>query len=258
MAPESMRLAGKSALVTGGTSGIGAAIVRLFAAEGARVVFCGRRRELGERLMQEASAKRYDVRFVKADITNENVVTELLDICRRQFGRLNVLVNNAGINRPASLESTQLSDWLEMLATNLTAQFLVLRAAIPLIRESGGGSIINVGSTYGLVGSASAPVYAATKAAMVNLAKSLAVDLARDGIRVNSLCPGGTETEMAKGWFAKQADPASAKALEIAHYPMHRFAEPHEQAQAALFLASDASSYVTGHTLVVDGGFLLG
>lgn len=255
---ESLRLADKVALVTGGTSGIGAAIVRLFAAEGAQVLFCGRRGELGHSLAHELSHSGHDVLFVQADITSEDAVTKLLDVCRSRFGRLHVLVNNAGINRPARLESTAATDWRETVATNLTAHFFVLKGAIPLIRESGGGSIINIGSTYGIVGSAGAPAYAATKAAIINLAKSLAVDLAPDRIRVNALCPGGTDTDMAKRWFAKQPDPASAKAVEIVHYPMQRFAEPDEQAEAALFLASEASSYITGHALVVDGGFLLG
>jgi NAD(P)-dependent dehydrogenase (short-subunit alcohol dehydrogenase family) len=253
-----MRLAEKVALVTGGTSGIGEAIVRVFANEGARVVFCGRRQQRGDRLMGELVRNGHEVLFVKADITEPDSVARLITACDSRFGALHILVNNAGISVATSLESTRLMDWKALFDTNVTGMFLVLKAAIPLIRDSGGGSIINIGSTYGLVGSATSPAYAATKAVAINLAKSLSVALAPDGIRVNALCPGGTDTEGSVRWFAKAANPKKAKAVEVAHYPMRRFAKPAEQAEAALFLASDASSYVTGHAMVVDGGFLLG
>jgi NAD(P)-dependent dehydrogenase (short-subunit alcohol dehydrogenase family) len=252
------RLADKVAIVTGATSGIGEAITRVFAREGARVLFCGRRVQNGERLKRELEHAGHDVLFVKADISRPEAVTNLMRVCRHRFGRLDILVNNAGIARAASLETTRLSDWKAMFDTNVTGMFLVLKAAIPLIRQSGGGSIINLGSTYGIEGSRTSPGYAATKAVAINLAQSLAVALATDRIRVNALCPGGTDTEGSLRWFANQPDPVSAKASEVAHYPMGRFASPAEQAEAALFLASDASSYVTGHAMVVDGGYLLG
>jgi NAD(P)-dependent dehydrogenase (short-subunit alcohol dehydrogenase family) len=253
-----MRLAEKVALVTGASTGIGEAIVRLFVREGARVMFCGRRQAPGERLRRELVDAGHDVIFVRADVSRPADVSRLIRNCRTRFGRLDVLVNNAGFSKGTSLERMRLSDWQAMFDTNVTGMFLVLREAIPLMRKSGGGSIINLGSTYGLVGSGGSPGYAATKAVAINLAKSLAVALAPDKIRVNALCPGGTDTEMSVRWFARQPNPKRAKALEVAHYPMRRFAMPTEQAEAALFLASDASSYMTGDAMVVDGGYLLG
>ena len=250
------KLAGKVALITGGTSGIGAALVRLFAAEGAKVAFCGRRLGPGKAPQNRAKEGQHDVMFVQADVSRPLQVDALVKSVIGRYGRLDIVVNNAGINLASPIESMPLKAWRELLNVNITGMFLVIRATIPHLRAAGGGCIINVGSTYGLAGAAGAAAYALTKGAAINLARSLAVELAPYRIRVNALCPGGTETPMADKWFAAMDSPTEAKAAELQHYPLRRFAEPSEQAQAALFLASNEASYITGHALIVDGGYL--
>jgi len=251
-----MKLAGKVALVTGGTSGIGAAVVRLFASEGAKVAFCGRRPGSGKAPQSPLKKGQHDVMFVQADVSQPSQVRALVDSVIARYKRLDIVVNNAGINLVSPIESMSLKAWRDLINVNVTGMFLVIKAAIPHLRDAGGGCIINVGSTYGLAGSPGAAAYAVTKAAAINLAKSLAVELAPYHIRVNALCPGGTETPMADRWFDAKDNPRAEKEAALQHYPMRRFGQAIEQAQAALFLASDEASYITGHALFVDGGYL--
>jgi NAD(P)-dependent dehydrogenase (short-subunit alcohol dehydrogenase family) len=248
-------LQGKVALITGGNRGIGKATVTLFAAEGAKVVFCARRAALGEQVEAEVRARGGDVTFVACDVTDEDAVKRLLDFTVDRYGRLDIVVNAAGIAPASPVERMSLETWREVLDINVTSMFLVSKHAIPRLREAGGGSIINLGSTFGTVGAPGSAAYAVTKAAAINFSKSLALELAGDKIRVNALCPGGTDTEFLHEWFESTGDYQGTQQWLVEHHPMGRLGTAEEQAQAALFLASDESSFVTGSQLLVDGGY---
>ncbi|GAA4680747.1 SDR family NAD(P)-dependent oxidoreductase [Nocardioides nanhaiensis] len=248
------RLNGARALVTGAVEGIGAAIAARFAAEGAQVVLAGRREE-GE---QTAAAIRKDgghATFVRGDASQEDEVRDLLGACESTMGGLDIVVNNAGIAPAGPLEQMTLEAWDSVLASNITTMFLVSKHAIPLLRQSERASIINLGSTFGVVGAGGSVAYAMSKAAAINFSKSLALELAADGIRVNALCPGATQTAFLEGWAADTGDRDGTMDWLVQHHPLGRVSTPEEQADAALFLASSESSFVTGHALMVDGGF---
>lgn len=249
------RLAGKVALVSGGTRGIGEAIVRVFAAEGASVAYSGRRRDSGEALQRELEAAGLATFYVTADASEEADVKRLVAATLERFGRLDVVVNNAGITASGPVEHMSVDTWRNVMEHNVTSMFLVSREVIPALRAAGGGSIINLGSTYGVVGAAGNSVYGVSKAAAINFSRHLALELAPDGIRVNALCPGATRSPMNLEWAEAQADPAGAQRDLAARHPIGRTSSTEEQARAALFLASSDSSFVTGTALMVDGGY---
>lgn len=249
-----MRLSGKVALITGGNRGIGEAMVRLFSEEGAQVVFAARRAELGHALERELTGHGREVRFIACDVREEAGVTRLVASAIEAFGRLDIAINCAGIAPAAPVESMDVAVWDDLMATNVRSMFLVSKHAIPHLRETR-GCIVNLGSTFGMVGAAGSAGYAVTKAAAVNFSKSLAVELAKDGIRVNALCPGGTDTEFLREWMVSTGDAAGTEQWLVGAHPLGRLGRPEEQAHAALFLASDEASYVTGHALLVDGGY---
>jgi NAD(P)-dependent dehydrogenase (short-subunit alcohol dehydrogenase family) len=249
------RLAGRVALVTGGSRGIGEAIVRLFAREGAAVVFCGRRRELGEALESSVNGAGERALYVEADVSLEDDAKRLVRATIERFGRLDIVVNNAGITASGNVEQLSVETWRDVMEHNVTSMFLISRESIPHLRAAGGGSIINLGSTYGTVGAAGNSVYGVSKAAAINFSKHLALELAADGIRVNALCPGAVRTPMNIEWSEAQEDPAEAIRMLSAKHPLGRISTPDEQAHAALFLASDESSYKTGTALMSDGGY---
>ncbi|MBS1677897.1 MAG: SDR family oxidoreductase [Actinobacteria bacterium] len=250
-----MRLEGRVALVAGASRGIGEAIVRLFAAEGARVVFCARREELGRTIEGDLRERGHEVRFVQADVTDEEAVKNLMTATKEIYDGLDVLVTCAGIAPAAPIESMELAAWQELMNVNVTGMFLLTKHAIPLLRESDHAAIITLGSTFGHVGAGGSAGYAVTKAAAINFAKSAALELAGDGVRVNSLCPGGTETEFLQEWFESTGDAAGTEKWLVDAHPLGRLGTPEDQARAALFLASDDASFVTGHGLLVDGGY---
>jgi NAD(P)-dependent dehydrogenase (short-subunit alcohol dehydrogenase family) len=249
-----MRLEGKVALITGGNRGIGKAMVRLFSAEGAKVVFAARREDLGKAVEEEVRAAGGDVTFIACDVTDEAAVSDLIAATVETYGRLDIVVNNAGIAPASPIETMDAEVWDELMACNVRSMFLVSKHAIPKLRESR-GCIINLGSTFGTVGAAGSAGYAVTKAAAINFSKSLAVELAGDGIRVNALCPGGTETEFLHEWFDSTGDAEGTEQWLVEHHPLGRLGQPEDQARAALFLASDDASFVTGHSMLVDGGY---
>lgn len=248
------RLAGRRALITGAASGIGAAIATRFAGEGASVVLSGRRAALGEETAAAIRAAGGDARFVSGDATDEAAVAELIAGCA-ELGGLDIVVNNAGIAPAGPLEELTRESWDEVLQCNLTSMFLVSKHAIPLLRKSPHPSIINLGSTFGVVGAGGSVAYALTKAAAISFSQSLAIELAGDGIRVNALCPGATQTQFLDGWAEATGDKTGTLQWLVDHHPLGRLSTPEEQANAALFLASSESSFVTGHALLVDGGF---
>jgi NAD(P)-dependent dehydrogenase (short-subunit alcohol dehydrogenase family) len=250
-----MQLEGKSVIVTGGSAGIGAAIVRLFASEGARVSFSARSRQPGGDLERELRAQGRDVVFSTCDSANETQVREYVGRTVDRAGGLDILVNNAAVSHTATIEKMTLAAWNEVMTNNLTSVFLMCREAIPHLRRSKTANIVNLGSTVSFVGAPEQGAYAMTKAGVVSLTKTLALELAADGIRVNALCPGATITALYHDWVASQPDAEVAKAELTAKHPLGRVGTPEEMAYAALYLASERAGFVTGHSLLVDGGF---
>ena len=250
-----MRLAGKVALITGAARGIGAATARRFVAEGARVALADRRREEGEALLEALEAERTGSSiFVALDVADEAGWQAAVEQTLTAFGRMDVLVNNAGVIRVAPIEKTDLEMFEKVIATNLRGTFLGIRSVTPCMKRAGGGSIVNFSSPQGLEGREGFSVYSASKFGIRGLTKTAAIELGPAGIRVNSVVPGPTRTKMTerKGWT--DADYATA----YRGYPLGRMADPREIAEVVVFLASDDASFVTGADYVVDGGVLVG
>jgi NAD(P)-dependent dehydrogenase (short-subunit alcohol dehydrogenase family) len=249
------RFVGQTAVVTGGTTGIGESIVRRLATEGATVSFCARSAQSGDALAQELHASGADVSFTPCDVGDEDQVVAWINGVAARHGRLNLVVNNAGVAASGPFAEMTTSDWERMLRTNVTGMVLVSRAAIPHLRAAGGGAILNLGSTTSYVGLTDAVGYGITKAAALGLTRGLALELAGDDIRVNALCPGATETPANVGWLNSQPNPTAVRSTLTASHPLGRLATPDEQAAVALFLLSSEASYITGAGLLVDGGY---
>jgi meso-butanediol dehydrogenase / (S,S)-butanediol dehydrogenase / diacetyl reductase len=251
-----MRLDGKVAIVSGGGTGIGAATARVFAREGARVVVTGRRAE-----PLQAVAAEIDGRAVAGDTTDDDRVRAAVAEARDAFGGLDVVVANAGLGFGGAAADVDDERWQQTLDVNLTGAFRLARAAIPSLVERGGGSIVLVSSVSALVSGTDGAAYVTSKAAMLGLARSIAVDYGPSGIRANALCPGWVETPMGDGSMESLMTKhgislAEAYRLVTQHIPLRRPATADEIAACCLFLASDESSIVTGTTLVADGGGL--
>jgi NAD(P)-dependent dehydrogenase (short-subunit alcohol dehydrogenase family) len=245
-----MRLQNKVALITGGTSGIGRATVELFAAEGAVVAFTGRRTELGQELAQQTGAL-----YIPADHRQaedcQRAVTETVS----RHGRIDILFNNAGIVVSGTAETTTEEDWNETMLLNVTAVWRMSRLVIPVMRSQGGGAIINNASDWALVGAPGVVAYCTSKGAVVQMTKAMAIDHAAENIRINAICPGDTFVErwLKDGYYRFSGEMSETEARK-SDLPVGRVAEASEIARAVLFLASDEASFMTGATLVVDGG----
>ena len=248
-----MRLQDKVALITGGSSGIGKATAELFAAEGASVVIADVN-DAGARAVTDGIEREgFPASFVYADVSKADDCRIMVEHAEARYGRLDILFNNAGIMDAAddNAETTEEDTWDKTMNINAKGVFLGCKYGIPALRRAGGGAIINTASFVSILGAATPQIaYTASKGAVLSLTRELAVTHAREGIRVNALCPGPLRTEL----LMKFLDTEEKKQRRLVHIPMGRFGEAEEMAKAALYLASDESSYVTGTEFLVDGG----
>jgi NAD(P)-dependent dehydrogenase (short-subunit alcohol dehydrogenase family) len=251
-----MRLAGKVALITGGNSGIGRASAILFAQEGAKVVIAARDTASGEETASVIKKGGGTAVFVRTDVSQRDDCKQAVDLAITRFGRLDVLFNNAGMALVKTLHETTEEEWDRILDTNLKSIFLMCKFAIPHMIAGGGGSIINTGSQLSMVAAPSFAAYCATKGAILNLSRAMALDYAKHNIRVNTLCPGAVATPLLLRQFEGKEGPQGTLDHLASLHPMGRIGRPEELAPAALFLACGDASFVTGTALVVDGGYI--
>ena len=246
-----MRLQNKVALISGGAKGMGAVEAKLFAKEGAKVVIGDVLETEGKQIEAEINETGGECLFVPLDVTDENQWNEAVSATVGRFGKLAILINNAGIVRTNPVEETSSAEWDQVMDINAKGVFLGAKAAIPAMREAGGGSIINLSSVAGLVGAAYSSAYSASKGAVRLFTKSTAIQYATDGVRCNSIHPGVIQTDMTKEAIAD----SQFKAQRLDPTPLARLGQPEDVAYGALYLASDESSFVTGAELVIDGGW---
>ncbi|WP_272030013.1 SDR family NAD(P)-dependent oxidoreductase [Oceanobacillus kimchii] len=240
------KLQDKVAVITGGVSGIGAATAKLFASEGAKLVLVDMNEEKGASIEAELKSQGSEAIFVKADVTSEEEVKNIYTTALDTFGKVDILFNNAGIGAVKPTEELTYAEWRKTVEVDLDGVFLVAQAAIKEFLKAGSGVIVNTASMYGWVGSPGSAAYNAAKAGVVNLTRSLGLEYAARNIRVNALCPGFIDTAIL-GDSDREALTTST--------PMNRLGKPEEMAKAVLFMASDDSSFMTGNSLVIDGGY---
>ncbi|OAB40289.1 SDR family NAD(P)-dependent oxidoreductase [Paenibacillus antarcticus] len=244
-----MKFESKVAIVTGGASGIGEATVRLFAAEGAKVVIADFS-DRGQTVSDELNSQGFDTLFIKTDVTNEQEIIRMVDQTVQKFGKLDILYANAGIAQDGPADQLLFENWKRTIDINLTGVFLSCKYAITqMIAQGTGGAIVNCGSIHSHVGKAGVTAYASAKGGVKLLTQSLSADYASQGIRVNAVCPGYIDTPLIKG----RTEAVTEHLVGL--HPMGRLGQPEEVAKAVLFLASDDASFITGTSLLVDGGY---
>ena len=247
------RIEGRVAVVTGGCSGIGLATTRRFVEEGGKVVIGDIDDARGTEVVDELGGKEVAT-FVRVDVTDKEAVDALFRTAKETYGSVDIAFNNAGISPPEddSILDTDLEAWRRVQEVNLTSVYLCCKAALPYMLEQRRGSIINTASFVAVMGAATSQIsYSASKGGVLSMSRELGVQFARDGVRVNALCPGPVNTPLLKELFAADEERAARR---LVHVPMGRFGEPEEMANAVLFLASDESSFITASTFLVDGG----
>jgi NAD(P)-dependent dehydrogenase (short-subunit alcohol dehydrogenase family) len=249
----SERLGGKIGIVTGAGSGIGRACAIALAREGARVALVGRRKHRVEEVAHEIGDRAF---AIEADISKTTALNDLINETVSRFGGLNFLLNNAGVLHVGNAEQITEDQWEQTFDLNVRAVWLLSRASLPHMRNAGGGSIINVASTLGVVGARNRTAYASSKGAVILLTKSMAIDHGHENIRVNAICPSFVETELTERILSQASDPAAVRRERTAAHPIGRLGRPEDVAGLTVYLASDESSWVTGAVLPVDGGYL--
>jgi NAD(P)-dependent dehydrogenase (short-subunit alcohol dehydrogenase family) len=249
-------LKGKVALVTGGASGIGRATALLFAREGAAVAIVDLDEPQARTAVQDIEAQGGQAIFIRCDVTRADECQHAVQATLEQFGRLDILFNNAGIVRRADVIKTTEEEWDRVMDVNVKSIFLMSKYVVPVMAAAGGGAIINTSSGWGLKGGGNAVAYCASKGAVTNMTRAMAIDHGKQKIRVNAVCPGDTDTPMLRDEARQLGQTEDGFLADAANRPLGRYAQPEEIAQAVLYLASDAASYVTGTALVVDGGGL--
>jgi NAD(P)-dependent dehydrogenase (short-subunit alcohol dehydrogenase family) len=246
-----MRFSGKVAIVTGGASGIGKATVELMAREGGKVLLADVSSR-GEQVAASMVSQGLQVAFQQIDVSQEEQVAAMVTAALERWGRLDIMIANAGIGGRGTADETSVSDWERVVGVNLTGVFLCAKYAVPAMRAVGGGAIVCTASVMGLVGTPGALPYTSTKGAVINMTRSMALDHAKDRIRVNTVCPGHLEDPTSVGGAAARA--TDSRDL-LSRYPMGRLGLPEDVAKAIAFLASDDATFITGTSLVVDGGY---
>jgi NAD(P)-dependent dehydrogenase (short-subunit alcohol dehydrogenase family) len=249
-----LRLSGKVALITGGGTGIGRACALAFAREGAQVAVAGRRKQPLEAVAGEIEAAGGKALALTCDVTQTASVAAAVSQSEQHFGRLDTIINNAGAVVVATAEHTSDEDWKRVITANLTGTFLVSRAALPMLRRVGGGSIVNIGSVLGLVARKERAAYCAAKAGVSGLTRAMAIDHAKDKIRVNCICPTIVETELGMQSIRQAPNAEAEIQRRIAEIPIGRMGTPEDVALMAVYLASDEASWVTGASFPLDGG----
>jgi L-fucose dehydrogenase len=251
-----MKLKDKVAIITGSSKGIGEGIARVFSAEGAKIVVVCRNEQEGKQMERQLSAQG-EALFIRTDVTSSASIQELIQKTVDAFGQIDILVNNAGYHLSKNIEETSEDEWEFIINTNLRSTFLCSKYAIPYLRRTK-GNIINISSMVGLVGQPNAGAYSATKGGQIAMSKGMAIDFAKDGIRVNVICPGWIQTPLVEDWFSQQEDPEASRAYIFGQHPLGRIGTIEECGYAALYLASSDAAFVTGITLNIDGGVTLG
>ncbi|MEE2980053.1 MAG: glucose 1-dehydrogenase [Pseudomonadota bacterium] len=239
------RFDGRTVLITGANSGIGAASARAFGAEGARLMLTGNDGEEGAAVAADINDAGGDAQFIQGDLMDRGFREGLVDCTVAELGRLDVLFNNAGVGHGGTVEDMPMADYQLVMTVNLEAPFALCRAAIPVMKAQGGGVIVNTASELGTVATKRAVAYCASKGGVILMTRAMALDHARDGIRINAICPGPVDTALL---YDGNDDPVAGET------PMNRIGEVGEIAPAVLFLASDDASFMTGATMIVDGG----
>lgn len=257
-----MRLKGKVALITGAGRGIGRATAILFAKEGAKVAVVDINTRFGEETVEMIRKDGGEAIFIEADVSKAEDAKRMIETCVEKCGKLDVLFNNAGIVKGGksndNIEELTEKDWDRLMDVNVKGVFLGCKYAVPYMIKKGGGSIINAGSIAGVVARSGQLSYSTSKGAVVNMTRQLALDLAKYNIRVNATCPGFVSTALVESLIASEPNAEERRRTYESWHPLNRFATPEEIAYAALYLASDESSFVTGMTLLIDGGFTAG
>jgi NAD(P)-dependent dehydrogenase (short-subunit alcohol dehydrogenase family) len=252
-----MRLLDKVAIVTGSSKGIGEGIAREFSREGAKVVVVCRHEEQGKKMAAEFGEAEGRAVFIRTDLTKSEEVRALIDKTIETYGKLDILANNAGYHISKNVEQTTEDEWEFIQNTNLRSTFLCSKYAIPHLRKTK-GNIINISSMVGLVGQSNAGAYSATKGGQIAMSRGMALDFAKDGIRVNVICPGWIDTPLVDDWFSQQKDPEAARKYIFGRHPLGFIGTIEDCGKAAVYLASSDSAFVTGITLNIDGGITLG